>query len=135
MAKLKNLATCTPSEFLRQTNLIRKEVSKWLTATDILNIRKRVPAIPEGATEEERKKALQEQTRKNFDAILDSVLEEHPDETLRVLALASFVDPKDVDKHSVIEYIASFNELLQNEEVISFFTSLADWGQIFGSEE
>lgn len=135
MAKLKNLATCKPSEFLRQTNLIRKEVSKWLTDTDILNIRNHQPLIPEGATEEEIKKIKNQQVRKNFNDILDACLEKNADETLKILALASFVDPKDVDNHSIIEYISSFNELLQSEEIISFFTSLADWGQIFGSEE
>ena len=51
---MKNLANCTPTEFFRQTNLIRKSVSKWLTDTDIQGIRKRMPEIPEDASPEER---------------------------------------------------------------------------------
>ena len=57
MSELKTLATCKPTEFVRQTNRIKKSVEKWLTDTDILNIRKRLPAlelIPKDAPEEER---------------------------------------------------------------------------------
>ena len=58
MGELKTLVNCKPSEFLKQTNRIKKSAEKWLTDTDILNIRKRLPAleiIPETATPEERK--------------------------------------------------------------------------------
>lgn len=132
MAKLKNLANCKPSEFLVQTNKIRKAISNWLTLTDIQNIRKRQPELTDDMTEEEKQAAVQKQTNENFNAILDSVLEDHADETLQVLALASFVDPKDVDKHTVKEYIASFTELLNDEDIISFFTSLVGLGQKLG---
>lgn len=135
MAKLKNLANCTPSEFLTQTNKIRKAVSKWLTLTDIQGIRKRQPVFTEDMTDEEKQAAIKKQTNENFNAILDSVMEEHADETLEVLALASFVDPKDVDKHTVKEYLVSFTELLNDEDIIGFFTSLIDVGQRFGFEE
>lgn len=135
MAKLKNLATCKPSEFLRQTNKIRKSVSKWLTLTDIMNIRKRQPVLTDDMTDEQKKEAVNKQTRENFNDILDSVLDEHPNETLEVLALASFVEPKDVDKHSVKEYMESFTELINDEDVLSFFTSLIELGQRLGSEE
>jgi hypothetical protein len=48
---MKNLANCKPSEFLKQTNRIRKSVSKWLTDTDIANIRKRMPNIKDDASD------------------------------------------------------------------------------------
>lgn len=121
---MKNLANCKPSEFLTQTNKIRKSVSKWLTDTDIMNIRKRMPEIPDTASEEERKKALEEQVNENFNAILDAILEEHPDETLELLALLCFVEPGHVDDHEVTEYLESFNELANNKVVLDFFTSL-----------
>ena len=121
---MKNLANCKPSEFLKQTNVIRKSVSKWLTDTDIMNIRKRMPNIPDEATEEEKKLATEKQARENFNAILDAILEEHPDETLEVLAQMCFVEPKDVDNHEVTEYLESFHELMNNKAVLNFFTSL-----------
>lgn len=121
---MKNLANCKPSEFLTQTNKIRKSVSKWLADTDIVNIRKRLPQIPDGATEEEKKKAMEEQVNGNFNAILDAIMEEHPDETLELLALLCFVEPEHVDDHTVTEYLESFNELVTNRTVLDFFTSL-----------
>lgn len=121
---MKNLANCKPSEFLQQTTRIRKSVSKWLTDTDILNIRQRMPNIPDDATQEERKKAMEGQAKENLNLMLDAILEEHPEETLELLALLCFVEPKDVDKHSVTEYLESFEELISNKAVLSFFTSL-----------
>ena len=43
----KNLANCTPKEFMVQTRLIKHAVEKWLTDTEILkqNTSKLNPAI------------------------------------------------------------------------------------------
>ena len=121
---MKNLANCKPSEFLRQTNKIRKSVSKWLTDTDIMNIRKRMPELPPTATDEEIKEAKEEQAKENLNVILDSILEEHPDETLELLALLCFIEPADCDNHEVAEYLESFNEIISNKAVLNFFSSL-----------
>lgn len=124
---MKNLANCKPSEFLRQTNLIRKSVANWIKVTDIMNIRKRKPdftGIPE-SDHDARAAVMEAQTRENLNAILESMLEEHPDETLEILALVCFVDPKDVDKHTVTEYLDSITEIISNKSVLNFFTSLA----------
>lgn len=129
---MKNLANCKPSEFLVQTNKIKKSIERWLTDTDIMNIRKRVPKFSEDTSEKEKEKALQEQINKNFNDIFNAVAEEHPDETLEVLALICFVEPKDVDKHAMTEYMDALTELLNNESVIGFFTSLMRWGQMCG---
>lgn len=136
---MKTLASCKPTEFLRQTNRIRKSVEKWLTDTDIKNIRKRLPkkeAIPIDSTEEEREAiekrnldSVKDQMRKNFSAILDAVMEDHADETLELLALCCFVEPADVDNHPVSEYLGALAELLNDECVIGFFTSLVRLGE------
>jgi len=125
---MKNLANCKPSEFLTQTNKIRKSVSKWLTDTDIVNIRKRIPKMPDDISDEDKRKALDKQATENLDAILDSILEEHPQETLEMLALLCFVEPEHVDDYSVTDYIESFNEIIGNKVVLDFFMSLANWG-------
>lgn len=139
MSELKTLATCKPSEFLRQTNRIKKSVEKWLTDTDILNIRKRMPtleSVPKDATADEReavftrnKKAAEEQAKKNISAMLDAILETHPDETLEVLALCCFVEPENVDDHGMGDYLTAFNSLINDKAVIDFFTSLATLAQ------
>ena len=135
---MKNLANCKPSEFLKQTNKIKHSVEKWLTATDIMNIRKRQPdfvRVSENSTQEERAKVkktndglMAKQTRENLSAIFDAILDEHPDETLELLALLCFVEPKDVDEHPVEDYLTALTEMLNNQAVIGFFTSLGKWG-------
>lgn len=135
MSELKTLATCKPSEFLRQTNRIKKSVEKWLTDTDILNIRKRLPALemmPKGASEEERKavfernkKAAEDQAKKNISAMLDAILEDHPDETLELLGLCCFVEPEHIDDYMITDYLTAFNSLISDRAVIDFFISLA----------
>lgn len=128
---MKNLANCKPSEFLRQTNRIRKAVAKWLTDTDIMNIRKRMPDNF-GTTDKEKDEALRAQAKENLNAMLDAMLEEHPDETLEVLALICFVEPKDIDKYTVSEYLSSLTEMMNDEAVVGFFSSLARWGNTSG---
>lgn len=129
---MKNLANCKPSEFLKQTSRIRKSVSKWLTDTDIMNIRQRMPEIPDGVTEEEKKTMMEEQAKKNANAMLDAILDEHPDETLEVLALLCFIEPEDVDNHEVTEYLSAFNELIGNKAVVGFFIQLIDLVSMVG---
>lgn len=134
---MKNLANCTPREFLIQTNRIKRSVEKWLQVTEVLKIRKTLPdmkATPEDATDQERaeiaaenRKRTREQVWKNFSRIFDVCMEEHVDETLEILALLCFVDPKEVNDYPVSEYLKSVSEMLDNEEVIGFFTSLSKW--------
>lgn len=139
MSELKTLATCKPSEFLQQTCKIKKAVEKWLTDTDILNIRKRLPVlemVPKDGTDEERraafernKKLTEEQAKKNISAILDAILEEYPEETLEVLGLCCFVEPEHIDDYTVGDYLRAFNSIISDEDVIDFFISLASLGQ------
>lgn len=140
MSERKNLANCKPSEFMSQCGRVAKSAEKWLKATDIINIRKRVPKmqpIPEDATAEETdkimtdyKKSLSEAAKTNLADMINAIFTEHPQETLELLALLCFVEPKDVDKHSISFYLANLTDLLSDKEVISFFTSLTRLGQI-----
>lgn len=131
---LKTLTTCKPSEFLKQTNRIRKAAAKWMTATDFFAIRSRKPVyetVPKDSSAEERieivkrnAEAEKRQIRENIMAMLDGILEKHPDETLELLALCCFVEPEEVDNHTVGEYLTAFSELISDEAVLGFFTSL-----------
>lgn len=135
---MKTLANCKPSEFFKQTYRIKGAVEKWMNVTDIINIRKRMPElekIKQGLSDDERrrifesnKEKVEEQSRKNMIEILDSAMGEHADETLAILALCCFVEPENVDDHTVDEYLQAISELLSNQAVISFFTSLAQLG-------
>ena len=136
---MKSIAKCKPSEFLKQANRIRKTAEKWLTDTDIMNIRKNMPELEEIKDDlpDEEKEAIDArnhekisaQLKENFSNIFDSVMETHADETLELLALCCFVEPEDVDKYSVTQYLKAFNELISDKDVLDFFTSLVQLGQ------
>lgn len=139
MEERKNLVTCTPTEFMYQTNRIRKRADSWFKATGIADIRKRkadIEEIPKNATDAE-KEAINERNREKVSAlakenvglILNAVMEEHPQETLELLALACFVEPEHVDDHKVSFYLRNLSDILSDEDVIGFFTSLASLGK------
>ena len=56
-------------------------------------------------------------------------MEEHPEETLELLALCCFVDPKDVDDYPVSAYLSAFAEIMNDEDTLSFFSSLVQLAQ------
>lgn len=135
---MKTLVTCTPTEFLQQTNKLRKLISKWLSDTGILEIRKHLPELkvaPDGATSkekrevgEENKRRLAEQSKKNLEEIFDAVLEKYPEQTLEIMAVCCFVEPEDLNNHRMDEYLGAMAELISNQSVISFFSSLVQLG-------
>lgn len=136
---MKNLANCKPTEFFAQTNKIRKAVQKWITVTNLMEIRRRVPKIEtqrgevtkEGLAEsiEQRKTAFAEQALKNTFDILEQALEVHPQETMAIIALVCFVEPEDIDNHQVSDYLDSIAELITNRSVVNFFYSLGALGK------
>ncbi len=127
---MKTLANCTPKEFLVQTNKIRKSVANWLTLTGIKDIRKSLPEMPKGLSGEEKEKEIENHVYSNFNRILDSILENHPDETVELLGLLCFVEPEDVNNHPMTYYLGSVNDIIGSPEVIGFFTSLVKTGLI-----
>ena len=137
---MKNLANCKPSEFLKQTYRIKRSAEKWLTDTDILNIRKNLPelkTLTKDMTDEERiaafeenKKKSQDQLRRNLSEMLDQIMDAHADETLELLALCCFVEPENVDDYSIDFYLSNLVDILSNGSVIGFFTSLAQLGVV-----
>lgn len=132
---MKNLANCGPREFLRQTAKIRRAVEKWLTLTDIMNIRKRIPEVPDTATPQERDEAFKAQAKKNAGIILDAIMDKYPDETVDLLALCCFIEPEKADDHPMSEYLGSLTDMLDNEDVLRFFISLVKLARTLGLTE
>lgn len=136
---MKTLASCKPSEFLRQTNRIKRSAEKWVKTTRIMELRADAPElekVPEDAPLDEREaitkrneELIRSKGLENFSKMFDSVFEDHPEETLELLALCCFVEPKDVDDYPVSEYLKAFTSLLNDEAVIGFFTSLVSLAQ------
>lgn len=152
---MKTLANCNAVDFLTQTNKIRKAVAKWLTDTDILNIRKNVPEMPQlkpleypkdvsddekeklfDEYQKEREKVLEghekakrEQVKKNLMEMLDKALDEFPMETLEILGMVCFVDKKDLEKTKGIDLLNGAMDAFADDEVVRFFTSLVSLEQ------
>lgn len=131
---LKNLATCKPTEFVKQTVRIKKSAEKWLKATDIMNIMQKKPEKLEKLTDDmsaderqaafERNKEIADKLAKEkISKAFDAMLEQNPAETLEILALSCFVEPEDVDTHTIDEYFSAWNAMLNNSSVLSFFIS------------
>lgn len=121
----KNLTNCNMKEFMVQTRLIKHHVEKWLTETDIMNIRKNLPDIPEDATDEERRELLNKQGMANISAMFDAIFDEHPDDTIILISLLCFVPVEDIEKYPMTYYMESISEMLNDKTVWDFFISLA----------
>lgn len=131
--KIKSLANCKPTEFARQTNKIRHYVEKWVKLTQVGEIRKHLPEIPEGATEEEKNALIKEQNFKNFSEMLDKALDEHPEETIGVLAMCCFIPPEKADEQPIDLYFEVLSDLIESKAVTRFFISLAKLGLRVGT--
>lgn len=135
---MKNLANCTPTEFLTQTNKIRKSVYGWLKLTDIMNIRQKRPKLTPLSNEmsdEERtqvildnKEAMKEQARENFSLMLDKMLDDYPEQTLEVIGLINFIDKSDLDNYKMVDLMANTLEMFEDEAVMGFFGLLMRLG-------
>lgn len=136
---MKNLATCKPTEFMKQTCRIRKVAEEWLKGTNILNLRKEVPELKKitndmddaerEAAVKENKARIEAKMNENLSKLLDAMLDKYADKTLELLALVCFVEPENVDDHGMDEYLDAISELISNQSVINFFTSLAQLGE------
>lgn len=131
--RIKSIANCKPTEFAKQTNVIRHYVEKWLKDIQFADIRKHLPVIPEGVTEAEKNELIRKQNYKNFSDMLDAALDQYPEETMGLLALCCFLPAEDVDNHPVSMYFEVVADILANETVMDFFISLAKLGLRHGT--
>ena len=129
---MKNLANCGPREFMRQTAKIRHAVEKWLKLTDVMNIREKLPKVPDDLPETERERAYAERGKQVLAMTLDAIMDEHPDETADLLALCCFVEPENADEYPMSDYLGAITEMVNNEDVVRFFTSLMRLARTFG---
>lgn len=142
---MKNLANCTPTEFVAQTVKIKKVAQDWLTATRLIEILKTKVdylKLPENPTDEQKMEVLktnlelrQEQGLKNLSRIFDAALEQNPQKTLEILALCCFVEPSEVDSHPMTWYMESISELVKEKAVLDFFSSLAQLAKMNTSKQ
>ena len=132
--RLKNLASCKPTEFVKQTAKIKNSVSKFMKATNFMEIvteKAQLTGLTDLMTEEEKQAAFDqnknmtsELKKKKISKLLDAMLEEHPAETLELLALCCFVEPDKVDDYKMSDYFSALFDMLNDTATMSFFISL-----------
>lgn len=118
---MKNLANCTPTEFMRQSMKLRAPFAAWLKKTGIPEIRKRRPEGFDEMTDTEKAEALRAQSAENMTDIIAAALEKDYEGTVEVMALCCFVDPKDIDAHPMAEYLEAIMQMFSSEAVRGFF--------------
>lgn len=130
---MKNLANCTPVEFLRQTNKIRHFAADWLELTKIFELKKKAVEITDDMTDDELESAKNENRKRMKEAIsdmLDVALDTHAEETAKLLGLLCFVDPDHINDHKITVYLKEIGEIISDKDVIDFFISLMRLDQI-----
>lgn len=126
---MKTLANCTDVEFLRQTNRIRKYAEAWLKDTGVLDIRRReLPKPDDSLSEDEKREAYRQNARDRLNDILDAALDTHAEQTAGLLRLMCFVEPDDDQSLRVPQMLGAVSELMENQDVLDFFTSLGRLG-------
>lgn len=130
MDSIKTIANCSLADFLRQTNKIRKEISVFLKETKILDIRKMMPDVSDCKTDDEKRIRFQEQSKENISKMLDSMLEENTEATVRILGLLCFKEGDEVEELNPADVIGVVLEILSSKRVLDFFTSLMQSGLI-----
>ena len=107
MEELKTLANCSPMEFLRQANKIRKAVAEYLKTTKILD----------------------RKTHKSVDEILDAMLDENAEATVRILGLMCFKETEEeINSLEPADLLVAALDMFASERVMSFFTRLKNSG-------
>ena len=125
---MKTIAELNGVDFLRRCNKIRYEVQDILKETGIMKIRQKLPDFTGAETKEERKKRMEEQAKKNLNEMLDVILEEKPEETIKLFKL--FVIYENGDKELTgMELTMIGLSIVSDKRVMDFLSSLIRLGQ------
>ena len=126
---MKTIAELNGVDFLRQCNKIRYEVQDILKETGILKIRQKLPDYTGADTKEERLRRQEEQAKKNLNEMLDVLLEEKPEETIKLFNL--LVIPEKGDKELTgMELTMIGLGIVSDKRVMDFLSSLIRLGQM-----
>lgn len=125
---MKGITELDDAAFLRQLNMLRKLIPDFLRKTKVLEIRKHLPALKGNETPEELEALKAAQIRQNISDMLDALLEEYPEETIKIMN--ALVVREDGEQVSTMKLIAKAAEVATSEDVVSFFISLARSGLI-----
>ena len=115
--------------FLRQCNKIRHIADEVLKDTKVLEIRKNKPVFTGKETEDEQKQMISEQINKNINQMLDVLLEEKPDQTIRLFRAFIILDEGEKEP-SGMDMLLTAMDIISDNRVIDFLSSLVRLGQM-----
>lgn len=118
---MKHFANCSPDEFMAQVVKFRAPFVEWIEKIGIPEIRARRPEGYEDMTAEEKREAINKIANENMGDILAIALEKNAEATKHLMCLATFTEPEDFNKHTMVEYISAILAMLASEEVRGFF--------------
>lgn len=118
---MKHFANCTPDEFMPQAMKFRRPFVAWLENIGVQEIRARRPKGFEKLSDKEKADALSRLATENTGEIIAAAFEKDMAATTEIMCLATFTDPKDFNKHTMVEYLRAIMEMLKSEEVRGFF--------------
>ena len=124
---MKTISELNGVDFLRQCNKIRHEVSSILKNTKVMEIRKKVPVYEDTDTKEIRLKKLEEQQKKNLDEMLDIIMEEKAEETVKLFDLLIIKEDGDKELPGIELAMTGF-QILSDKRVVDFLLSLMRLG-------
>lgn len=132
---LKNLSTCNPREFLVQTNKIRVLAKEFVESADIVNWKKNlITEEVKKAEASEREGIVRSNILKEFDRVLEILMDKDVDKTISLLCYCCFIDPAEQDKYRMAEILESITSMIADPSVIGFFTSLVGLTQTITSK-
>ena len=125
---MKTITELNGTDFLRQCNKIRYAVQDILKETNILKIRETKPTLTGKETPEEVESLYREQANKNLSKMLDAMLEEKPEETIKLFRLLVITEDGEAEPTGFDMVIIGMN-ILTDKRVMDFLSSLIRLGQ------
>lgn len=137
---MKNLVRLNPEEFAVQACKIADAIDKWFSDVDFTAIKRRnlpkpLKSLDENATIEAKQKALFDYNenvakcaRKIVLESIHAMLGKNAHETIAIMALACSVEAEDVNNHTMSEYLGEVAQMLNDKNVMDFFSSLLQSG-------
>lgn len=124
---MKTLKDLNSVDFLRKCNQIRKQVQEVLDNTKVLKIREHKPELTGKETPEEVKALYDAQTKKNINDMLDLMLEEKPEETVKLFRMLIDLDEGEEYPEGLDLILIGF-ETITDEKVLNFLSRLMQSG-------
>lgn len=129
---MRTIANLNGVEFLRAINRTRHAAEKLMKVTNVLNIWKNRPAFTGDETPEQMHEMERAQIKKNLNDILDSLFENHAEETYECIMALCVRDEGEPEPDGIELIMAAFS-LIADKRVLDFLLQLGKSG-LFATE-